>query len=124
MLNAIKALLIKHPSAGIDVTGHSLGASLATYAALAIKKNFDFSRFTFYTFGSPRTGNPAFSDYIFSYFPNGAYQRITHYNDIVPHLRPHVNGFQHASDETWYINPGTDMTHQTCTNSAGKSDEN
>ena len=93
MLNAVSNLAKKHPSAGIDVTGHSLGAALATFAAAAIKKNFGFSRFTFYTFGSPRVGNNVFSDYIFSLFPNGQYQRITHYNDVVPHIPPHFIGF-------------------------------
>ena len=93
MLAAIRNLLGKHALAGIDITGHSLGAAFATFASVAIKQNFNFTKFTFYTFGSPRVGNKAFSDYIFSYFPNGQYQRITHYNDIVPHTRPHFLGF-------------------------------
>jgi predicted lipase len=37
MMRAISALKTRHPTAGIDVTGHSLGGSLATLAAAAIK---------------------------------------------------------------------------------------
>ncbi len=93
MLSAIQNLRTKHASAGIDVTGHSLGAAFATFAAVAIKRNYGFSSFTFYTFGSPRVGNQAFSDYVFSQFPNGLYQRVTHYNDVVPHVAPHFLSF-------------------------------
>lgn len=65
MFNAISALKVKHLNAGIAVTGHSLGACFATFAAAAIKGVYAFNKFTFYTFGSPRVGNSAFSDYIF-----------------------------------------------------------
>ena len=59
VLSSVSALLSAHPTASIVITGHSLGAALATFAAIDIKTklNIASSKITFYTFGSPRTGN-------------------------------------------------------------------
>ena len=86
VISTVNTLLGQHTSASIVITGHSLGAALATIAAIDIKKQVSISasKITFYSFGSPRTGNQAFTDYIFGLYPNGAYQRVTHYNDVVP----------------------------------------
>jgi hypothetical protein len=119
MFNAIRDILGRHPTAAIDVTGHSLGAALATFAAIDIKKNFNFNKFTFYTFGSPRTGNTIFSDYVFSIFPDGTYTRVTHYDDMVVHLPPQFLEFTHTGNEVWYMKPDKDLTHKTCYNSVG-----
>jgi len=43
---------------------------------------------------------------------------------MVVHVPPHFMSFQHAGDETWYEHAGADMTHMTCPNAAGASDEN
>lgn len=43
------------------VTGHSLGAGLATLAAVDIAMNTDFKKVAVYTYGSPRVGDPAFT---------------------------------------------------------------
>jgi len=51
------------------------------------------------------------------------YYRVTHCNEIVPHLPMHVQGFRHAGTEVWFINPGDDMTYKICFNSPG-TDEN
>jgi predicted lipase len=104
------------------ITGHSLGGALATFAAMEIKRQVSIaaSKITFYTFGSPRTGNQAFTNYIFGLYPNGGNQRVTHYNDVVPHLPPTTFSFNHIGDEIWYLNPGADLTYRTCKNVAGK----
>ena len=117
MFDAIKTIQGRHPSASIDVTGHSLGAALATLAAIDIKKYFSFNKVTFYTFGSPRTGNKVFSDYVFSFFSDGAYNRVTHYDDMVVHVPPQFMSFVHTGNEVWYMKPDTDLTHKTCYNS-------
>ena len=44
-------------SSTIVVTGHSLGAALASFAAVELRNSFTDSDITFYTFGSPRVGN-------------------------------------------------------------------
>lgn len=123
MFKAVNTLKSKYPTAGVVITGHSLGAAMATFAAAAIKTTYNFDRFTFYTFGSPRVGNKVFSDYIFNLFPDGEYSRITHYNDMVVHVPAHFMSFQHAGDEVFYEH-ANDLSHRTCHNSAGASDEN
>ncbi len=103
MISAVRGYIADHPDATIIVTGHSLGAAMSTFAALDIKQQINpKNEIIFYSFGSPRTGNQAFTDYIFSQYPEGAYQRIVHYNDIVPHLPPTEMGFNHAGDEVFY----------------------
>lgn len=76
---------------------------MSTHAALDIKQNIKLNNTVrFYSFGSPRTGNQVFSDYIFSLYPEGSYKRVVHYNDIVPHLPITEMGFNHAGDEIFY----------------------
>jgi feruloyl esterase len=125
VISSVQDLLLAHPTAKIVITGHSLGAALATFAAVNVKTklNIPASKITFYTFGSPRTGNQAFTDYLYSLYPNGGCQRVTHYNDVVPHLPPTVLGFNHIGDEIWYKNPGTDLSYTTCKNVAGKQED-
>jgi hypothetical protein len=88
------------------ITGHSLGGALATFAAIDIKRKLDLSQrvVNFYSFGSPRTGNQAWSDYIQSLYPNGGYYRVSHYTDIVVQNPPRPFGYNHAGDEVWYLN--------------------
>ena len=125
VISSVQNLLSVHTTANIVITGHSLGAALATFAALDVKTklNIASSKITFYSFGSPRTGNQAFTDYLYSLFPNGGCQRVTHYNDVVPHLPPTAFGFNHIGDEIWYQNPGTDLSYKTCKNVAGKQED-
>ena len=110
-----------HPTATILVTGHSLGAALATHAAVDIKRQIstDKNPVTFYSYGSPRVGNKVFADYIMTLFPNGSYQRVTHFTDTAVHTPLRVMGFQHAGNEVWYLNDGQDMTYVTCENGVG-----
>jgi predicted lipase len=125
VVSSVQNLLSAHPNANIVITGHSLGAALATFAAVDLKTklNIPSTRITFYTFGSPRTGNQAFTDYLYSLYPTSGCQRVTHYNDVVPHLPPTVLGFNHFGDEIWYKNAGTDLTYTTCKNQAGKQED-
>jgi len=62
------------------VTGHSLGAALATLAALRLK-NENVAVSAVYTYGSPRVGNPDF----YSVYSLSNY-RFVNNNDIVPHV--------------------------------------
>jgi predicted lipase len=116
--DAIRPLLAQHTNASILYTGHSLGAALATFAAVDVLEELAPSNTAyFYTFGSPRTGNQAFSDHIMNLYPN--YFRMTHAADLVPHLPLYEMGFNHAGTEIWYKNPGLDMTRETCLNTVG-----
>ena len=77
-------LLALHPTSQILVTGHSLGGALGTFAMLDIKRSLKFSNpIKFYSFGCPRIGNQAFTDYFMTMFTEGTYQRVTHYTDVI-----------------------------------------
>ena len=65
VINKIAALSKAHPSATILFTGHSLGGALATFAAVDFKeKGISPNTMYVYTYGSPRTGNQAWADYV------------------------------------------------------------
>jgi hypothetical protein len=119
MISSLRSLLFKHTTAGIIVTGHSLGGAQATYAAMAIKEKIKPGvPIYFYTFASPRTGNQAWSDYVMKTFPD--YFRVTHTNDIVPTLPLESLVFNHAGTELWYYDDNHPAdTFKTCTNKIG-----
>lgn len=81
-LSAIKALLNDNPPRPIWMTGHSLGAALATLAA----DRFGYVKGV-YTFGSPRVGDSSF---------HAGYRvptyRVVHQDDIVARVPVH-SGF-------------------------------
>ncbi|TNV76484.1 hypothetical protein FGO68_gene10993 [Halteria grandinella] len=115
VISAVDRYLTEHPTAIISVTGHSLGAALATFAALDIKEQIKpANSFYFYTFGSPRCGNQAFTDYMFNRFPANSYSRVVHYSDIVPHLPLTAMGFNHAGLEVWYNDNSNVLSYVTC----------
>ena len=121
MLSAVQQLTQEYPNAKIIMTGHSLGGVLATYAALDIKRFIaPQAHIIFYTFGSPRPGNDLFADFVMTVFPDGQYSRITHYKDLVPHIPPENQGYQHAGNEVWY-NSSTyqNLTYLECENGVG-----
>ncbi|XP_073232488.1 lipase ZK262.3-like [Porites lutea] len=84
----VKALVSKNPSYQIWVTGHSLGAALASLASasLAYYNIAPRQNIILYTFGSPRVG-----DYKYALqhdqLVNNSW-RVVIDNDIVPHLPP------------------------------------
>lgn len=122
IINALQPLLSAHPSAKLMITGHSLGGALATFAALDIKKRINPSnQLNFYTFGSPRTGNQAFTDYVMQQFPNGLYKRVTHYTDVVVQVPPRQMGFNHAGNEIWYYN-SDGLQYSVCENNPGSAE--
>jgi len=107
-----------HPVASMLYTGHSLGGALATYAAVDVPEVLGpFNEVYFYTFGSPRTGNQAFTDHVMTLQRN--YYRVTHAADTVPHLPSTAQGFNHAGTEAWYPNAGLGQTYQLCFNKVG-----
>lgn len=71
-----------YPTAAVKTTGHSLGAAVATLAAMdLIKAGFDTSC---YNFGSPRVGTSRFSSFAGTIMTD--MWRVTHARDPVPHL--------------------------------------
>jgi len=94
-------------SAGITITGHSLGAAEAVIAMYDLKSKGWTVRQT-YTFGQPRVGDKAFQKAFEKDIGTSAVYRLTHYHDPVPHM-PLENlfdagnkGFVHISQEVYY----------------------
>ena len=101
-----KMLSEKYATNSIIVTGHSLGAALATIMAfdlLYVEKSELHP--ILITFGSPRVGNKYFATTMndFDIYSN----RITHYYDIVPHVPQEFMKYSHISHEVWYNEPNT-----------------
>ena len=93
----------------IVVTGHSLGAALATLTIADLGTSF--SNLELVNFGSPRVGNDEFAEW-FSLFTSQR-SRITHHKDIVPHCPMHER-FTHVSGE-WYHEDDTGVDIRPCT---------
>ena len=88
--------------ASITVTGHSLGAGVATLLALDLAANTTFP-ITLYTLASPRVGDLTFS-HVFNHVVPNAY-RVANRLDIVPKVPPPLMYF-HVGDETELVPPG------------------
>lgn len=83
------------------ITGHSLGAALATLAAADLRMVKTKGVRGLYTFGSPRAGDTDFEEE----FDNNVRQtfRIVNNNDIVTRVPPRSMGFSHIG-ELRYLN--------------------
>ena len=101
----------------VRITGHSLGASLASVCAVHLHQR-GVSLDSVVTFGSPRTGNSIFADWyhrvIYNY-TRYAY-RVTHYRDPIIHLPPYGIydlDFHHVARETFFNTENGD-TYVVC----------
>ena len=97
VISQVKALKEQFPSYSVMVTGHSLGAALATLTAADLQ-NSGIGPIRMYNFGSPRVGDTDFSNWFSSYISD--HNRITHHKDIVVHSPMHER-FTHIDGE-WY----------------------
>jgi triacylglycerol lipase len=71
----------------VVVTGHSLGAGVATLAALASALfGYGDGQTSMYNFASPRVGDPVFAGAFNAFVPNGF--RVVNLTDVVPILPP------------------------------------
>ncbi|KAK5578216.1 hypothetical protein RB653_003169 [Dictyostelium firmibasis] len=96
----------------IKVTGHSLGAALATLAIAEIQGWYTIPS-TMYNFGSPRVGDTVFAEYFNKIQPNVI--RVTYEQDLVPHVPPEgVMGYHHIPTEVYF---STNTTYKTCDDS-------
>ncbi|KAI6171529.1 Lipase domain containing protein [Aphelenchoides bicaudatus] len=103
--DSLSQLVKDHPDYDVWVTGHSLGGALASIAASEIiALNYvSADKVKLYTFGQPRTGDVEYAAAHDKIVPTS--YRITHYDDIVPHL-PYENfeNYFHHKSEIWYNN--------------------
>ena len=82
--NDFKRLIIEHPTYEIYITGHSLGAALATLFGYAISDSID-KNINIISFGSPKVGNYHWSNH-FNSKTNLKYTRIKCSNDFAPYF--------------------------------------
>jgi hypothetical protein len=75
------------------LTGHSLGAALATLMA----STADYQTAELYTLGSPRVGNKEFAEL----FKGRVVHRYVNCADIVTIIPPEIFGYQHISPEIY-----------------------
>ncbi|KAM3144303.1 hypothetical protein pb186bvf_003467 [Paramecium bursaria] len=101
LLDKIQIIQDQNPSLKLTLTGHSLGGALATLTAIDLEL-LNIKVDTFYIFGSPRVGNKQFAQFFQQVVRTKQKVRITHHEDIVPHLPPLNLDYQHAIKEIWF----------------------
>ena len=90
---------------GILLTGHSLGAALATLATTQLKVDRDITANSLYTFGSPRVGGGDFQKYFEKHFPDRAF-RFVNNNDAVTRFPPTINLYKHVGEFLYFDTDG------------------
>ena len=88
----------------IYLTGHSLGAAMATIAATRLNGSVE----QLFTFGSPRVGGPLFIRNI-----KCPHMRFQNNNDIVCRIPPAILGFIHHGDMIYFNRDGEVTTGPT-----------
>jgi predicted lipase len=84
----------KTPHPRIICAGHSLGGALATLCALDLQYNLPDKEVSCYTFGSPKVGNPHFTESYNKRVPNTF--RFVNRSDAVPDLPP--GSYEHVGE--------------------------
>mmetsp|Transcript_9238 Transcript_9238/g.18877 ORF Transcript_9238/g.18877 Transcript_9238/m.18877 type:complete len:361 (+) Transcript_9238:70-1152(+) len=127
VISAIADIDSRHPNSPIILTGHSLGAAMAPLFVVALE---DYSAslasqitFPIYTFGQPRVGNPEYAAWANERFGEGAWFRVVHHNDPVPHLPPPALGYKHMATEVWYVEIGTGEANFMVCDGSGEDQE-
>jgi triacylglycerol lipase len=91
------------------ITGHSLGAAVATLAALDVAVNTPFKQPIIYTIASPRAGDPNFANRFDSTLVTSTIRswRVVNMFDLVPLLPPR-DIFDPLDDKTYFYQHVTD----------------
>jgi Lipase (class 3) len=91
-----------HPTQDICITGHSLGAALATLSFLYLNDPAT----SLFTFGCPRVGDRAFCDRITAAARHPCY-RIVDNQDVVTHVPLHTlgSGYDHPAIPMLWLDP-------------------
>jgi len=97
VIGIVEKYKARYPKAKLILTGHSLGGAVIAMAAGEL--SFKFSIDAIYTFGQPRVGNKAYSDWLYS---RVKIIRVTHNKDPVPTLPFSLLGYKHQPLEIFY----------------------
>ena len=108
----------------IYITGHSLGAAVASIVAADLAASFPDVKIVNYTYASPRVGDPTFVESLQSFVKGReeffVMQRVYNLEDVVPTLPGAVIGGSGTSETTSYYFQHTDSYPQV-ENDADKS---
>eukprot|EP00873_Tetraselmis_striata_P033771 jgi/Tetstr1/454035/TSEL_040954.t1 len=98
---AVREYLARHPDRSrVVVTGHSLGAAVATLCAALLRDELDEPRVACHVFGCPRVGNTAFANRVDAILE---LRRFVVGHDPVACLPTRVR-WKHAGRRVWYVN--------------------
>ncbi|KAH9940517.1 alpha/beta-hydrolase [Epithele typhae] len=122
VLNTVLSALASTGVKKVLVTGHSLGAAIATIDGMMLRMQLDESiAVTTTVFGLPRVGNQAWADLVDSTLGDN-FKFVTNQNDPVPQVPPHLLDYQHPSNEIHIT--AVDASGQTATAQACPGQEN
>lgn len=106
MLGTLEHLIKQHPDYRLILVGHSLGGAVAALASLEFHAKGWGPQIT--TFGEPRVGNQALTEYIDEVFydqnrgnASDRYRRVTHVDDLVPLLPLSEWGYSSHGEEIY-----------------------
>ena len=63
IISTVADQLDANPSYSLISTGHSLGGALASLGGISLASNFPNTPLQMWTFGQPRTGDPAYANF-------------------------------------------------------------
>jgi len=99
VLAGVQSGLASTGATNVLVTGHSLGAAVATMDAMFLTENLDSSiSMTTSVFGLPRVGDQTWADFVDASLGT-TLSHITNQNDPVPTVPPELLGFVQPSQE-------------------------
>ncbi|OSD03904.1 alpha/beta-hydrolase [Trametes coccinea BRFM310] len=117
VLSTVQSALESTGSKKILVTGHSLGAAIASIDAMMLKTRLDQNlSLSAVVFGLPRVGNQAWADFVDQTL-GSSFTHVTNQNDPVPRVPPQSLQFQHPSNEihiTSVDSAGNIATAESC----------
>ncbi|KDQ61932.1 hypothetical protein JAAARDRAFT_31427 [Jaapia argillacea MUCL 33604] len=103
ILAAVKNGLHSKGARNVVVTGHSLGAAIATMDAVMLRQQLDPSiSVTSVVFGLPRGGNVGWANFVDSTLGT-SFTHVTNQNDPVPTVPPELFGYVHPSQEVHIV---------------------
>ncbi|EJD04681.1 alpha/beta-hydrolase [Fomitiporia mediterranea MF3/22] len=109
VISTVSDQLKAHPDYSLISTGHSLGGALASLGGVSLAANFPDTPLRVFTFGQPRTGNPAYATLAENLIGVSNLFRGTETYDGVPTIPPQFFGYQHHGSEFWASrDPNTD----------------
>ncbi|KAN0138436.1 alpha/beta-hydrolase [Lactarius tabidus] len=115
VLRTVREQLEAYPGYVVVLAGHSLGAALASLAAISVKSNIPWAAVRLFTFGQPRTGDAAFADLLESIIGCDNIFRAVHTRDGVPTMIPESLGYRHHANEYWqFQEPPNTSTVRRC----------